>query len=106
MSKKIEWARTGSVVVGSVIAVVKTAMDYRKFRRDQDTLEYTRNLQREAWRQILNGELAEAKIGDLHLKAPNAAKRKDKAKAPKAESTNTPAETQQPAATTAKPDTD
>jgi len=68
--KRLEWLKTFSMVAGTTATVAKAVLDYRKFRRDQEKLEYTRNLQRRAWEMVMKGELSEARIDDITLKAP------------------------------------
>ena len=75
-AKKLEWIKAASMVVGSVATAAKAVLDYRKFKHHQEKLEYTRNLQRKAWEQVMHGELSEAKIDDVTIKAPKSTKKK------------------------------
>lgn len=80
MSKALEWFRAGSVVAGTAIAAVNTVIQYNKFRRDQESIEYTRSLQRQAWEKVLGGQLREAKVGDMEIKAPTPKETPDESK--------------------------
>ena len=57
-----------SVVLGAVVGASRAMIEYRRFRQHQRSDEYTRTLQRQAWEKVLNGELEEAKVGNLHIR--------------------------------------
>ena len=88
-SSKLEWLKTGSVVLGALVAAGKAVIEYRKYKRDQESAVYTRDLQRRAWEQVMNGELSEAKIGDFQVKAPSRQKKKEVTGKPVADSDET-----------------
>ena len=49
MSKKMEILQAGSLVIGTAIASVKTFIQYKEFRREQRSFEYTSKMQHPAW---------------------------------------------------------
>ncbi|PJB36614.1 MAG: hypothetical protein CO108_22925 [Deltaproteobacteria bacterium CG_4_9_14_3_um_filter_63_12] len=68
-AKKLEWIKTGTMVVGTLIAAGRAFIEYHKFKREQETQEYNRGLQKKAWQQVMDGELTEAKVGDITIKS-------------------------------------
>lgn len=69
MSKKVEWLQAISLITGTAVAIAKTVIQYNEFKREQGTLEYTRELQRRAWDKVIAGELAEAKVGEMTIRS-------------------------------------
>jgi len=79
-SKRIDIIKASATLIGSVAAVSRSVLAYRKFRQDQESQEYKRGLQRKAWKQVMDGELSSAKIGDVEIKAPTSKTKKKKSK--------------------------
>ncbi len=69
MTKKVEWLQAVSLITGTVVAITKAVIQYNEFKREQGTLEYTRELQRRAWDKVIAGELAEAKVGEMTIRS-------------------------------------
>lgn len=90
-SSRLDWLKASATLIGSVAAATRAVVEYRKFRREQETLEYTRGLQRKAWQQVVDGELAAARVGDIEVKAPG--EKPSTARKPRPDEATTPATT-------------
>lgn len=70
MSRGLEWLKVGSMVVTSAVSAARAVIEYRKYRSEREAWEVNRRLQDRAWKQVLEGELHEARVGHVRLRAP------------------------------------
>ena len=69
-NRGIDLLTAGAALVGAGATASRAVLEYRKFRQERETREYTRDMQRRAWQKLMDGELAFARVSDMELRAP------------------------------------